>query len=760
MFFILSITVLLTALLLASVTADASRPLFPDSMVADLNSWSIIEKADHLPQNILPAFIGSGVIGIGLDASGMQNLDCKIASNPRYNKGKNSRTDDLYIFRERMISSHLSHLNLMPLGYLEYDLEIDGKLLLPTDLLKNVSNWERAINIREASVRTTLVFKNGVVLSITAFCPYETAMAWFRFELKSNDGVIHRVRLVPFLKLKVRPEIGGGEILDSITSREVRGSTASICGKALKAGKHNTYEDYELGYKLEAFGGETESDDTCLKAIYYLDVSGKPIVRDLVVHCGSICESGNFDRSFLSHKADWANYYDTGASISIGDPLREFLFNNSLYLLRSGGTFKNGYLLQFLLFHPENWFAGTFWDTTFTVDGLIKANQVGLAERFVRWLNESAKPAGRTFAWITRYDGSSAMPSKWKDSGYFVNAAHAMSAIRLYETTQNKNLLKQIIYPLLRKIAVYSANAHFIKEGDHYIGGGTGLDVNQPQETNQTFSTAWFAVVLKKAAEYATILGVDEKHRIHWAEIAKNLKLEKGEAGYFASRDNPKPDHWLSMLLYPTEAMPLVELSDFKRNRTVQCWLDTYGLQQPWCHFWQALSDMRLGEGWAEQADEYIKEGIGFVYGPGYFSEITPRGRNVEGLPPYLSAHSVFLAAIAEQFLSGSIWSNDTVFFANLPTALRNREISFGKLRTSRGLIASGKRSPQKIELVLEGECTFPLKIHLWNYGRFLLRIDNTPVREFTVDNGSILFTVNLQKGKKSLVEINLISNL
>lgn len=680
--------------------------IFEDSCVREIASWKVHEEFDGLPEDIFPAYIGSGKIGIGIDASGMQNLDCRIGEGPRYTNTPYEHKDDLYIFAEGMISSHIIPNNLMPLGYLKYDISIDDK---PISLRDSVNKWQRDIDIQQAIVKTTLSLKQGIELEITGFTPQETMQAYFRFQTKSTDGNNHLVLIRPQVSLKMRSRNGGTYILDRVTARSQSDGSATVSGEVTRAGKYSPLEDYSLIYQVNAQNSWMSYEGLGCEMRFM--AKEQPSSQDVEFNLGMEEEALPYNLALDAHKNDWSSFYGTGAQISIGDVKREFLFNNSLYLLRIGGTYNKGFPEQFLLFHPENWYGCTFWDLDFIIDALIKTNHLEQAKRTLKWLNAVAGPEGsRPFHWMTLYNGESGMPKEGKDTGIYVNASHAMSAIRLYETTQDRNFLKSTLYPILRKVSVYAANQFFIKEDDHYIGAGSGIDANTDVHENDTFSTIWFGVILKKTAEYARLLGIDASESVKWEMIANNIRLDTCDRGYKFCREWEGPDGFVWMLLYPTECMPLIDMSIYNKCRN-----DMYfgNLGQPWCYFWQASSDFRTGLDTADSSERYITEGLRFTYGPGYFAEGIPGDKPMEGLPPYATAHASYLTASIEQLILSSIWNDEINVFTNLPSSMQNRHISFKNIRTSRGVVISGSYDPRNIYLNINGIGKAELKIQL-----------------------------------------------
>lgn len=685
----------------------AGTGLILDSAVTSYTPWSITEEADHLPLRILPAYVGSGLLGAGLDASGMQNLDCDLARDKRYTGVDFEHKDDLYLFHEAMISDHLGPRNLMPLGRLTLGLAVDGQDLTPADeFAAAVTRWRRYHDLKQATVETQYELRHGVAIRIFAFCPQEREEVIFRIGVRSTDGRSHQVSISPRLDLTLRSRNGGGPIYDRFDPPSVGPGFGVRRATVLKDGPRHARQDYRLAPAVRWTGkGQLVSTQASVGITRDLVATGREQLQDLSLGLASPMpgplEPWEFTPRLNAHRRDWSSYWRGCGDLWGDDPLRELVAHQSLSLFRIGTTYRNGAPLEFHLFHPENWYGGTFWDLTFVIDGLLRWNVLEPGRRSVEWLNRVAAPEGRPFHWMTHYDGGSAMPPGSADTGLMVNAAHATAAIRLYEATGDLALLRDRVYPIVAKVARWSAASFFLREGDHWIGGGAGLDANTAMEPNETFTTLWFASVLRRAAGYAELLGVDAEERARWNSIAQCVQPEIGVDGYHQSRSVARPFGWVSLLLYPTEATPLVDLPLFARNRAGQAFEYDYHTYQPWVYFWQALSDLRLGADRLDQADARISEGLKALYGPAYLAEILPAGISMEGLPPYQTAHGSYLAACAEQVLAGDTWSDTVDLFVNLPARLRSRTLGFRSLRSPRGCVASGQWSPGSVSATI-----------------------------------------------------------
>lgn len=777
--------------------------LFEDSLVDEITPWSVVERNDRIPEYVLPAYIGSGLLGVGIDGSGMQVLDCPLGRSARYHQGEVSHTDDLYILGEGTVSDHIEPKNLMPLGYFTYALSVDGvDLSSPAELVSHSSDWSRQVDIKRATVITGFTIARALRMTITGFAPQGSNRILFRVDFKSLDGRPHDVTFAPSIHTRMRPErpgstFGGQSIFDRVIKSDPARRYAYLEGEVDHDGKYKPQGTYRIGYAITADAADryfaAEDGIGFTRKLCVSDEEGLVIDASVIRLKSSTPEpdakgfgkradefgeyvewlreqaksdgpefavqSRNaYDATRRAHIRDWKRFYETTGQVSVGDPVREMVFNNSRYLFRIGGTYNNGLPICFLLYHPWCWHAATFWDLNFTMDAMVRTNNLDAVRKGVSWLNAVKTGDGRTFPWVMLYDGTSAMQSDWKDTGYHVNAAHAMSAIRLYETTHDRKLLAEVSYPIVRSVARYATAERFIKDGGKYIGAGAAGDINGPEVVNELYSAAWFGVVLKKATQYAKVLGTDAGDVAKWTEVLDHLQLAGDAKLYHCFRDAGMPGGWVSMLLYPTECMPLLDMDRFRRTRDVSSFAKDYydaGFSQPWCYFWQASSDLRTGVR-KETADALITQGLRYTYGPGYLSEITPDSKGLAGLPPIETAHAAYITAIAEQLLMGSIWDNTIRAFTDMPERMESQRISFERLRTPNGVLVTGSYSPDIVKLELTGVGAYSLHAAVpldKRTGGAKVYVDGEETHA-SVSHAEAHVQVELAKGKAAHVEI------
>lgn len=729
--------------------------LFDDSCVTSYTPWNIVEENDKIPHYILPAYTGSGLLGISIDGSGMQVLDSPLGRSKRYHQGENFHTDDMYIFGEGFVSDHITSKNLMPLGYFNYSISIDGRSIDSKDkLIKSSSNWRREVDIKKAIITTSFVLDKKVRVKISLFTPIGGNSTNWNISFSSVDGNTHDVKFSPEIVLKTRDnrlgQFANQAIYEYVDIKNNANRYAYLEGRVLKDGKFKPLADYKAAYFITADSNPAYfaySDRigfvNQIKVIDTTEINFQAIVIkmesdeiqpdkegfaarskafttnlnniDKLTDDADISKSvkNQINNALTNHINDWNSYYSNSGSIKINNAKREMLFNNSLYLLRIAGSHNNGLPICFLLHHPWCWHAATFWDLNFIADSLIHTNNIESVEKIAEWLNQVKQSSGRTFPWMMYYNGESAMQSDWTDSGFHVNPAHAMTAVRLYEATKDKELLNDICYPIIRTVSEYTANERFIKDGDYYIGAGASGDINGPELLNDTFAATWFGVILRKGIEYAEILNTDSDLKSKWQDIVDNMYIENDNNIYHAHKYAGRAGGWMSLLLYPSETKPFIDMKMYNSTRESQSFIDEYnnsGFIQPWVYFWQASSDLRFGSK-ADIADGLIDQGVRYTYGSGFFAEITPDSVDLVGMPPYQTPHASYLTATTEQLLISSIWDNNIEVFTNLPSVMKQQNISFKNLITSSGAKVSAEYSPDNIKIWLTGSGNYSVII-------------------------------------------------
>lgn len=462
------------------------------------------------------------------------------------------------------------------------------------------------------------------------------------------------------------------------------------------------------------------------------------------------------------HLAEWKRYFERISYIETGKPEEEYLYNHSMYLYHM--AYNMDYSIQ--LGHPFYflgcWQACTFWDTVFAVDALCRMNDRESVDKVLRYYRRIMRKEGKPFTWMTIFDGHTFMDPK-KDNAPLVISAVAMMAIRHYEFFKDETFLKECLYPIIENCARYAAQAMFTQneKGGWYVSMPVSNDVvdEEGEEVNQTFTTLWFATVLRKAYEYGTILGTPVER---FREISDNIYLEHTDEEYLHSKGFSAAQwrwaSWIPFILYPTEGEPFVDMELCQKTLDKYTYTDLYmekqNSWQPWTECIEAQSRNRAGR--TEEAYQLLREAMKHTFGAGYFSEIGPQQPTV-AYPPYVSAHSAFVAAYADQFATASIWEKKIkLFFAS--EAYSSNRIELRNVRCAKNvLITKAVRRRDSVSVALTGdlrdtsvEIRLPADMDVHTVCVYV----NGKVQEFTsiIRKHSIQFL--LEENQEALIEV------
>lgn len=733
--------------------------MFSDSAITDLTPHSATESCSRFPDDVFPTLVGSGRFGMGVDASGLQATNSSIAST----RGKdapmgNGRMDDLYLVHGGLLSEHLfwdavesadedelsddvRHVrdgtaeeidaegtldhtyknhreHFMPLGYLTYDLVVDGTTIRGEDLADHVrGEWSRETNLADGTVSTSFVVADALAVELTVFAPQDGHRAYVRAAFEPYEGVLgemaaeHDVRFEPRIELSTR---AGLPIYDEpgAVDCEENLAVADITAES----RYAPHEDYTTVYGVGATDAATDVSADAVGATWETTVDDRvecdfvfafhPVrdgdVDDMVATVGeqiARVEAGGVDDVLADHRADWQSFFDDVADVSFDRPgldwrKEEYLLHASEYLMRCGHDFRQGastcfYLHHQLLFHAAKW-----WDFHFMVDGVLHANMVEEAGQAVDWLDGVMAPEGRPFSYMLAYDGRPLI-DEHREIVEMQVAAHAASAWKYYEANGDDDLLRETVYPILKRAADYAVDDLFEATDDGYRLVPLGHDSGGHTELtpNRTFHAAWFLTTLRKASEYADHLGVDADRRERWDDVRERFAFATDDAEdlYLYADDvhpadfDSEPPYFASRLLYPTEATADVDVERFRRTRDQSPPLQ---INKPWMSFAQAATDYRAGD--VERGADQYALGRDLAFGVGFFKEIGPYGADGNMIPPFATAHGTHLTALLEQFASTDPTEGGVDLLGNLPPTLRGESFTFDDVRTQTGIVASG----------------------------------------------------------------------
>jgi hypothetical protein len=373
------------------------------------------------------------------------------------------------------------------------------------------------------------------------------------------------------------------------------------------------------------------------------------------------------------------------------------MLHMSEYMFHCGNDFGLGGTLQFLLFHQNGWGASNFHDHQYVVDGVARANMFDQAEANARWMRRVMAPEGRAFPWMMTYEGrSTTLPGR--DRAPMSDANRALLAMRIYELAGRgrEALLRDAVYPILQRVADMAVEEWFYEERGRMLFRGVETDImDQPPIINDAATVIMYLSVLRKAIEYAALLGVDDERRTRWQRVVERAALDVADGRYrpdLNAPDDARAGCWLGNIYYIAEAGEFLDNAIYARTRDHgQQFVDC---NFPWIGFAAASSEMRLGR--ADRAEQFFVDSLEKrAHGPGYFEECLPIGAAT--LPPLGSAHGSHLVAACEQIVLSDFWRPRIWIGKGMPSKLRASRVRFSNLRARDGAILSGESDPRRL---------------------------------------------------------------
>lgn len=692
--------------------------MFQDSAFKEVKRYRFYEEGTALPVNAFPAYIGSGNCILSVDAMGMQGINNRVQEM----YGGTMHGADMYVVGHGILAKGINRffmecwgedINTLPFGWLDYVVTIDGKTYDTAAMEQYGAVYRRDINIQRAEVTTCYILDSKIELEIKAFVPYGTMAPVFAFRTRSycNECHIadeeHQIRIETRLHTTVRD---GTPLFDEV----------SFDGNLVHTRKAG-YKLYELQYRLSnSQGSPVRYNDNCAAMeMSFVTGNERSQWQYTMFSFDANNDVSEVDALYQHHLQEWKTYYNRLAQIETGIVEEEWMYNHSLYLYHMAYCMDYGVSIGHPFCFPGCWQACSFWDSVYVMDALTRIGDRSSADKLLKFYKSVMRKEGKPFPWMMIYDGHTFIDPK-KDNAPLVVAAIAMIAIRHYECYHDRELLKTHVYPIVSRCAEYAVEEMFTQDenGRYYVSLPVSNDVvdEEGEEVNQTFTTLWFAVVLEKAYQYGHLL--DEANCI-FHEIAQNVYLEHTDEEYLHCRGHKAEDwkwaSWLPFMLYPTEGKPFVDMGllekTFEKYTYTDLYMEKQNCWQPWSECIEAQSRIRAGM--VEEGYWLIRQALKHTFGCGYFSEIGPHQQTV-AFPPYISAHSSFVAAYVDQFIDVSIWNKNcrlfymTETYANRRVELQNIQCA-GNIRLVHAIYRS-----DSLKVQLEGELSgLEVDIHL-----------------------------------------------
>jgi hypothetical protein len=678
--------------------SGVNKMYFKDSFITDLTPFSAHEESTAIPLNIFPAYVGSGNTVMSIDASGLQGLNHGVQSA----FGCMPDSGDMYLVSHGMMGNQISEMNVLPYGYLTWDMNIEDTYINEGNLNKIVSTWSRNVFIDEGKVNTKMLLGYHASLELSVTIPLHRNCVIIQVNILGYD--YENKPVIPPKKGKM------GIWLNMNTRKGMKTFDKAIlhdnCLSVDVAG-HEQYK-YRINFsnglnKLAVFKNGR------LGIEFDFEAGNKHNSFTFIYSFNEEVMVENLPRIYHENVAERKKYFDRIAKFEGIGVKEEFLYNNSHYLLMSCFDLDKGLPIGMPFYFPWCWRCSTFWDSHFVLDGLMRSCAKPEADKFLKFIFSHLRKTGKPFPWMFAYDGTSTVEND-RDIAPLVMCAHAMTAIKHFEYFDDVEMLSKYGYEICRRVSEFAANNLFSKDfdGKWILSLPVSNDVvdEVPDEINQTFTALWFLVIFKKTTQYSKMLGLNDDALL--LEIISNYKLEKDENEYFHSKGKKAEDFrwasWVPFLMYPTEGEPFIDSDLFCKTREKytypKLYMDKQGSYQPWTEFMEASSDYRRGA--VKEGYELRKLGISHTFGLGYFSEIGPRQQTV-GLPPYISAHGTFLTSLIFQFVTTSIWNDKIGIFTSMPNEYLANSISVKNVVCRGNIKISALLTTDKLEAQVIG---------------------------------------------------------
>lgn len=445
-------------------------------------------------RHYVPPVLGNGSLSLMIDREGNMSQETYCGMVPT-------------IVRAGFRYEHPAK-KLISYGYFSQELPGEtGKML----------HFEQTLDIDQAYCKCIASYESGITVTTTVFCHAEKDIVAIRKEFSAPVYFRFHYQLPQEDHLKLSP------------------------------GKTAEYLNYSTGknqgtirlYAPELIFEKTEST--------VLQCSGTVQKCDLLLCFDNDAEEpGDFDSLFVSHCAVWKKFWSR-SSVSIPDEALLKTYRMALYHLKISSTKWSVPTGLFKTHWESRYFA---YDEFYTHGAFLTSGHFEEAEKIDRFrantLTEAIYRAchytlcppenhAARFPWETLEDGTEgAPPGFWMDR-YVHMANIAFSAWETWYFTQDMELLKNTLYPLIHACAEYHRRSAIYRDSVQgaYIGKCTDMErfgefIERPYST-----TCGVITTFRVAAKCADILNCDQELKLKWVALAdelyRNIPEENGK---------------------------------------------------------------------------------------------------------------------------------------------------------------------------------------------------------------------------------------
>ena len=729
--------------------------LFRQSALSSLARDTIVEEAGHMPDDIYPAFIGSGEIGLGLDATGLQGLNARTRQYRDTFSLMYDRTavqDDLYIRRDSAVSKHevlntplwnpSTNFLLMPCGWLDYTIEIDKQVYDTARLVAEATEWRREFSPITGIVKTS--FRIGETrITWQAGVALDSVELDLLLEIVHLDARPRPVRVTVRCRQTTRAgtalATGGVETLYTVNFayRSWQASTATSTAPVL--------DPIHVSWALGAHGDATYSAPpewiavTLTTKKIRFEGGFRLVTGSDRNNTHSRAHAEERLAEFRAHPvtdalaataATWREFLNRGAELWIGDPMKEFLVLQGQYLMRAGAGWRNGVPMSTLF--TQGITPATYWDSFFTADGMLRCGHIQEVRALCQWLTQTMAPKGRPHYWMTYHNG---VPIETTDQAYQVVLSFAGIFIRLCECTRDADDLRRLAYPYLWRVSQYALDEVLQQDASGWhLKGEVAHDVDTGAQvaSQQPGMLLWVIVCLSKCAQYAAQLGKDDPVVARCREVDAHFRTHP--------IDLTHPGMWDLWLPLLTGADPLADFGSWSRmalETLPKTPMNFYAIQ-PWWNFAVATSLSQTDH--PDLALEIQNDGLNSISGLGNIDEVAYEAHG-GGWAPFPTSTGPWLSSMMIGFADGSLWNDELLVCTRLPKRLANQYLRWRGVTTFNGGHVSGAYDPHRIEATIESAVPRPVRVKIPARiaGEPLtVRLDESPVA-FQEDGETVL---------------------
>ncbi len=742
--------------------------MFRHSAVSTVEPDHVIEAWDRLPLDIHPAYIGSGILALGLDATGLQGADFhtgKYRDTFSYDSIGWLEYCMLYLYRDRVLSRHhgIDHAMVgfekepgfqsMPQGWLDYELAVDGEVYDTQRILAEGRAWRREMQPTKGRVETSFELA-GIRLTWTVGMGLDAEELPIRFRAASNDGSVRSLQVTITFHHHLkdgRPIARGGVGVEE--SPEGIRRTWHATGDTSTA---DVYEDADLSYGWAAGPGMELSAESDRLVVRMADEADAWDWTCLLLtgcsrdgsHTAESFRSRARARTSAAQQAEqsWSDYFASAFRLRIGDNELEYLVLITQYLLRAGGQWKHGLPLGTLF--TTKFGARTFWDTFFAADGMLRCGHVREVRDICGWICRTMQPQGRPHCWMSYYDGGQPTNPVY-DIAWHVTQAFSGICIRLYETTRDREDLEQRVYPYLRRVAEFAFDELFdLDDSGWYLRGTTAHDVGteRNEARKEKDLLAWLTVSVAKFADYAAVIGEQDPL------VEKACSVRDWFRAHPIAVDHGGWTPWLPYMALPG---PLMDGEAWRCAMKPVTRPENHFIvplsDKPWDSFSTAAS--LLDQGYPEEAWLWMEGARMGVVGPGYWLESSYE-HQCGGFTPYIPSGGSFLSCMTMMIVSSGLWRDELEIGTRLPRRLLSERMQWQHIRTFKGAVVSGSIAPDRldVELTLDRPTEVTLRVpYRIAGGRLALHVNGGKVETFAQDRSRETITLELESGHHHL---------